>query len=126
MIRYEKKDKQFKSQFQKLFDLFTITKYIVENSNIKNLCELMKKDIDIQKNIYSFFHIIGVTKVVDNQYITHRPLTNLDFAVKTVEIRCNFPQKLELRITFASFRRFMTYIYFIKQPIPICELKHIQ
>ena len=48
-------------------------------------------------------------KVDDNHYITQRPLTNLDFGVETVKIRCNSPQIFELRITFASCRRFMTY-----------------
>ena len=69
-----------------------------------------------------FFHIFRVTKVDDNQYIRHRPLTKLDFRDKTVKIRCDFPQKLELRITFASCFRFMTYKYYIKQRMPMCEI----
>ena len=121
--RYEIKDKPFKSNCHKFFDQFTIARYIVENPNIINLSEKKNKYVDIHSKKYSFFHIISVLKVDDNQYIRHRPLTNLDFGYKTVEIRCNFLQILELRITFASCRRFMTYNYYIKQPMPMCETK---
>ena len=62
-------------------------------------------------------------KVDDSQYIRHRPLTNLDFGFKTSKIRCNFPQILEQRNTFASCRGSMIYIYYIKQPMPTCEIK---
>ena len=50
-------------------------------------------------------------------------MTNLDFRFKNIKIRCNFPQLLELRITFASCRKFMTYNFYIKQPMPMCEVK---
>ena len=83
----------------------------------------MKKYVDIHNKKYSFFDIICVMKVDDNQYNKQRPLTNLDFGIETVKIRCNLPQILELRIIFASCRRFMTYNYYIKkQAIPI-EIK---
>ena len=36
-------------------------------------------------------------------------MRNLDFGNKNIKIRCNFPKKLELRNTFASGRKFMTY-----------------
>ena len=62
-------------------------------------------------------------KVDDNQYISYTPLKNLDSRDKTVKIRCIFPQILELRITFASCYRFLTYNYYIKQPMPMCEIK---
>ena len=73
--------------------------------------------------MFFFSHNICVVKVDDNQYNRHRPLPILDFRDKTVEIRCNFPQILELRITFASCRRFNTYNYYMKQPMPMCETK---
>ena len=75
----------------------------------------------IIKNLF-VFHIICVKKVDDNHYIRHRPLTNSDFRDKTVKIRWKFPQILELRITFASCRKFMTYKYYIKQSKPVCEI----
>ena len=62
-------------------------------------------------------------KVDDNQSIRHRPLTNLDSRDKTVKIRYSLPQILELRIAFASCYRFMTYNFYIKQPMPMCEIK---
>ena len=68
-----------------------------------------------------FLHIICVKKLDDNPFIRHRPLTNLDFKDKTVKLRCNFPHVLEFRIIFASCHRFMTYNYYIKQPMPMCE-----
>ena len=63
-------------------------------------------------------------KVDDNQFIGHRTLINLDFGDKTVKKRCNFPQILELRITFASCYMCMTYTYkyYMKQPMPMCEI----
>ena len=42
--------------------------------------------------IIHFLNNIFVEKVNDNQYNRHRPLTNLDFGIKTVKIRCNFPK----------------------------------
>ena len=50
-------------------------------------------------------------------------MTNLDFRFKNIKIRCNFARILELRITFASCREFMTYSYYIKQPRPMCGIK---
>ena len=52
-IRYETKDKHFKSNYHKIFDQLTIMRYIVENPNISNLSEIMKKYVDIhnKKNI---------------------------------------------------------------------------
>ena len=123
IIRYEIKDKHFKSNCLNFFDQFTITRYIVGNPNINNLSELMKKYIDIHNKKNSFFHIICVMKVDGNQYIRHRLLTNLDFGSKTVKILCSFPQILKLRITFPVCRRFLTYNYYIKQPRPTFEIK---
>ena len=48
-------------------------------------------------------------------------MTKSDFRVKTVKKSCNFSQILELRIAFASCCRFLTYNYYIKQPMPMCE-----
>ena len=48
-------------------------------------------------------------------------MTNLD--IKNFKIRCNFPQILELRITFASCRRFMTYNYYVNLPMSAVERK---
>ena len=66
-----------------------------------------------------FFDIVCVVKVYDNQYIKHRRMTNLDF--ESIKIRCNFPQILGFRITFASYHKFMTYEYYIKQPMHMAE-----
>ena len=60
-----------------------------------------------------FFEHICVFKVNDSQRFRHRPLTNKDFGSKNIKIRCNFPQMLEMRITFASCRKFMTYKHYI-------------
>ena len=68
-----------------------------------------------------FHENIRVVKVNDDQYIKERPMTNLHF--KTFEIRFNFPQILELRITFASCRSFMTYKYYNKIPMSAVERK---
>ena len=50
-------------------------------------------------------------------------MDKFDFRFENFRIRCNFLQKLELRITFASCRKFMTYEFYIKQPMPMCEIK---
>ena len=81
IFRHEVKDEHFKSNCNNLFDQFTITRFIVENPNIINLSEIMKKYVDIHNKKYSFFHIICVMKVEDKQYITHRPLTVSDLGV---------------------------------------------
>ena len=39
----------------------------------------MKENINNTNEKYSPFNNIGVVKVNDNQYIKHRPMTNLDF-----------------------------------------------
>ena len=70
-----------------------------------------------------FFESICVFKVIDNQDNKLRPMTNLDFRYKNIKMLCNFRQTLELRITFASCRKFMTYSYYIKPPMPMCEIK---
>ena len=87
-----------------------MTRYVVENPNINNFSEIFKKHFDIHKKMV-FFSIFFVIKVYNNQYIRHRHLTNLDYGFKTVNIRFSFPQILELRIKFASCRRFMIYKY---------------
>ena len=70
-----------------------------------------------------FFEIICVFIVNDNQYIKHRPLTNLDFSFKNIKLRCNFPQILQMRTTFASCRKFLAYVFYIKQPLQAIEMK---
>ena len=65
-------------------------------------------------------------KVNDNPYIRHRPLTNRDFESENIKIRCNFPQILEMRISFASCRKLMTYNNFMNQPVQATERKLYQ
>ena len=79
-IRYETRDTHFNSSYHKyFFKQLTNMRYIVENPNIKNLDGIMKEYIDIPNEKHSSFNIIGVVKVNDNQFIKHRPMTNLDF-----------------------------------------------
>ena len=79
----------------------------------------MKKYVDIHNKNHCFFDIICVVKVNGVQYIKHRPMTNLDF--KNIKIRCDFPQILEFRTTFASCHNFTTYDYYSKQPMHMVE-----
>ena len=123
MNRYEKKDRHFKSNYHKFFEQPTITRYIIENANIINLTEIIKKYGNIHNTKYSFFEIICVLIVNDNQYIKHRPLTNLDFSFKNIKLRCNFPQILQMRTTVASCRKFWAYVFYIKQPLQAIEMK---
>ena len=62
-----------------------------------------------------------MVKVNDDHYIKQKSMTNLDFTC--FKKRCNFPQILELRITFASCRRFMTYNFFNNLPMSAVEKK---
>ena len=60
-------------------------------------------------------------KVSDSHYIRHRSLTNKDFESENIHIRCNFSQIDEMRISFASCRKLMTYDYYITQPMQAIE-----
>ena len=53
--RYQKKDRLFKSNYHKFFEQLTITRYIIENTNINNLTEIIKKYGNIHNTKYSFF-----------------------------------------------------------------------
>ena len=55
IIRYETKNKHFNSNYHKFFDQFTIMRYIVENPNINNFGETLKKDVDIHNKKCCFF-----------------------------------------------------------------------
>ena len=123
IIKQEINDKHFESDCHKLYNQFTIKRYIVENPNYNKFSGIIKKYVDIHNKKCSFFHFICVKKVDDNHYIRQRPLTNLDFRGETDKIRCNFPQILERRIIFASCYRFMTFNFCIKQPMLLCEIK---
>ena len=59
IIRYETKYKHSKSNYHKLFEKLRIMRYLVENPNITNLSEILKKYVDIHKKKY-FFSIIFV------------------------------------------------------------------
>ena len=43
IIRYELKDNHFESDCHILFEVFTITRYIVEKPNVDNLTKTIKK-----------------------------------------------------------------------------------
>ena len=47
IIKHEIKDKQIETNCHIFYDQFTITRYIVENPNIKNLSQIMKKYVEI-------------------------------------------------------------------------------
>ena len=64
-----------------------------------------------------------MVKVNDNHYIRQRPLTNKDFEPEKIKKRCNFSQILEMRNSFASCRKLMTYNYYINQPMHAVERK---
>ena len=65
-------------------------------------------------------------KVNDNQYLTCKPMLNLDYItypIITFENPACFSQVLERRNTYISSLRHMTYNYYLKQPMPMCEIK---
>ena len=54
-------------------------KNIVENPNITQLNEIIKKKIDIQNKKYGFYQNRCVLKLGDDQYITCKPISNLGY-----------------------------------------------
>ena len=68
-------------------------------------------------------------KVNDNQYLTCKPRSNLDYITYlniTIKIQPLFSQVLGMRITFISSHRLMAYDYFLKQPKFMCEIQFNQ
>ena len=82
--------------------------------------------IDIHKKRYDLYHVRCVLNVNDNHYLTCKPMLNLEYRSylkKTIENQPCFSEVLEMRITFVSSHRHMTYDYYLKQAKPMCEIK---
>ena len=115
--RYELKVKRLKSDCPKHFELFTITRYIIEKPDVDNLTKTLKKYVDIHIKKYYSYRIICVFRVNDDHSIRHRPLTNRDFESENINIECKFSQIDEMRTSFDSCRKLMTYNCCITQPM---------
>ena len=82
----------------------------------------------IQK--YHFYQIRCVLKVSmetnDIQYLTIKPILNVDYTNNpniTIKNQPCFSQIPEMRITFKSRIRHMTYDYYIEQRLLMCEIR---
>ena len=120
------KHKQIKSRKHTNLEDFFIMRFIVENHDSTQLNGIMKRYIDVHNKKYDLNHVRCVLEVNDNQYLTYKLMLNLDFTTYpniTIENQPCFSQVLELRITFISSHRHMTYDYYLKQPMPMCEMK---
>ena len=83
----------------------------------------MKKYIDIHKKKYNLYQSRCVSNENDNQYLICKPILYLDYSDIIINNQPSFSKKLEMRITFISSFRHMTNDYYLKQPLPIREIK---
>ena len=83
----------------------------------------LKKHVDYHNKKNYLYQIICVFKVNDNHYIRHRSLTTKDVESENIHIRCNFSQIDEMRISFCSYRKLLTYNCYITQPMQAIERK---
>ena len=100
-------------------------RFIVENPDITQVKEKLKKYIEIHNKKYDSCQVCCVLKVNDIQYLTCKPLFNLDYVTYpnfNIENQPCFSHLLEMRLTFISSDRHMTDDYYSKQPLPMCEI----
>ena len=67
-----------------------------------------------------------LTNTKDFQHLTIKPILKVQYINNPNIIIKNqpcFSQVFEMRITFDSCCRYMTYYYYLKQPKPMCEIK---
>ena len=67
-----------------------------------------------------------LTNTHDIQHLTIKAILNVQYINNpniVIENHSCFSQVLEMRITFISNIRNLTYDYFLKQPMPMCEIK---
>ena len=86
----------------------------------------MKKYIDIPDEKYDLYQVRCVLKVNDNLYLTCKLMLNLDYVTYPnifIENQACFSQVPEMRITFISSHRHMTYDYYLKHSMPMCEIE---
>ena len=96
---------------------------ITSPKQLKSMLVLFKSKFKKYNKKYCFYDNICLFKVNDDHYIRHRPLTNRNFESENIHIRCIFSQIDEMRISFCSCRKLMTYKYYITQPMQAIERK---
>ena len=127
-VSLKTKYKHFKSKKHNSLEGFLKTRYIVENPYITQLNEILHNYIDTHNKKYNIYQIRCVSKVNDIQYLTCKPMSKLDYITYPYITNKSQPfifKLLEMRITFSS-RRHMKYDYYLKQPMPMCEIKLTQ
>ena len=100
---------------------------------LNQIDEMMKKYVNIYNKNFERFSVSCVLKLLTTtnrvRYIKNNTKLNLeyffDFSIlsRINQYRYNFPHICEMRITFSSYFRGMTYDYYIKQPLPMCEVR---
>ena len=98
----------------------------MEKPDITQLNEILKKYIDNHKEKYDLYQVCCAIKVNDNQQLTCKPMLNLNNLCNPniiIEIQPCFSQVVEMRITFNSSHRHMTYDCCSNQPMPMCEFE---
>ena len=105
-------------------------RYIAENTDITQLSEMMKKNVNICSKKHYFYQNRCVLKVLTNtndiQYLTIKPILNVEYTSNPniiIENQPCFSQILEMRITNYSNIRRMTYENYKKQRLPMCQNK---
>ena len=105
-------------------------RYIVENPDITQLNEIKKKYVSIYNKKDYLYQIRCVLKVLTNtndiQHPTIKPILNVQYISDSNIILENepcFALEFEMRVTFISSHKYMTYDNYKKQPMPMCEIK---
>ena len=132
------KYKHFKSITQKTLDESNMRRYIIPHPVFDQIDELLKKFFNIynEKENYlasSVSKLLTLLKCV--KYYRINTELNLDYffdsSKNSILSRNNqdryfFPHIYEMRITFTSSVRNMTYDYCLKQPMPLCASRIYQ
>ena len=90
-------------------------RYIIAKSDISQLNEIMKKYVKIHNKKYYLYQIRCALK--DDQYLTCESMLNLEYTRYPnifIEIQPCSSQVFEMRITFISSHRCMTFDYYKK------------
>ena len=130
------KNNHLKSINHERLDEAIIRRYIIPNPNINQIDEILKKYVMNYKEKYERYSVDCVLKFLTTtnrvRYIRTNTRVNLDYFFnfsensifsKIKEDLCYFSQSCDIRITFSSSFRDMTYDYYLKQRMPMYEIK---
>ena len=113
-----------------------IRRYIITNPDFDRVHEIVRKNANIYNKKYNklsvlcLFKMLTKTKTIKYIRLSLRCLAHYLYCLLSKLMtniiskeKDNLSQILEMRITFVSQFSFMTYIYYLKQKKPMCEIK---